>query len=59
MILHGILATNDVALHLMKEIMREATISKPNSEPKECWMDRRAYSLHHKKKIAIYQEEWK
>lgn len=49
MILHGILADKDWNL-LMKLLLDEPTI-QPESEPKECWMDRRAYSLYQKRKM--------
>lgn len=48
-ILHGILADKDWDL-TMNLILYEP-ILPPSPEPKECWMDRRAYSLFQKKRI--------
>lgn len=57
MLTHGILA-NKVWAITMELILHHPEI-EPNSETKECWMDRKAYSLYQKKRMqSIYKERW-
>lgn len=58
MITHGILRDKDWGLTM--ELLLDYPEVQPNSEPKECWMDRRAYSLYQKKRMqSIYKERWR
>ncbi len=60
LILHGILADKDWEILMKLILVTASTPILPQSEPKECWMDRKAYSLYQKKKIdAIYLEKWR
>jgi len=57
MIIHGILADKDWAITM--ELLLQHPEVEPNSETKDCWMDRKAYSLYQKKRMQlIYKERW-
>ena len=49
MISHGILAGMDG--YILLGLVFDEPILPPCTEPKECWMDRKAYSLFQKRRL--------